>query len=519
MKRLLFIVSILLFTVSCGKESGEQTEQKVYILDQIIESIALPNDTGSYQLDLSLKGCGFNIIISLNNSEAVLPEGKYHITSDINATGGCKVTLSDGGAGREVTSGEVAISSSNGIYSIAMDLVLNKTINYSFAYEGAVTFDTSITPSGNTILVTEGNVTTYNQYWQEVVVNGVSKYTVTVIDQKENTLAAIEFIGMPGKKLSELAGDYNVLANTTSPGTIVAGAINWGSGSGSFYIDDKNTYKYIVGGTVSLTCIKDNDGTNYYTISGSGLTTKELTGVAGTGSMKLKHIVEDAFKGEIIRNLTVTSSAMGRTMKYSIYLPGDYEAGKSFPILYLLHGYGDENNAWIDKGMLLKTAYSHEKNGGMQMIVVCPDGLTEFYIGNFETYMYEEFMPHIESTYKFNEKRAVAGLSMGGYGTLYYWSKYPEMYRYAYAMSPAVDVAGTSEILADKNKDILPALTIETGIQDYTTPLAGITEFHDYLVSMDIEHEFITRDGSHDWKFWQECLPKVLKKCGEAFKD
>ena len=132
--------------------------------------------------------------------------------------------------------------------------------------------------------------------------------------------------------------------------------------------------------------------------------------------------------------------------------------------------------------------------------------------------MYDELMPHIESTYKFNGKRAVAGLSMGGYGSLYYWSKYPEMYKYAYAMSPAVDVSGTSKILAGKDKDILPPLTIETGIQDGTTPLSGITDFHNYLVSEGIEHEFITRDGTHDWKFWQECLPKVLKKCGESFE-
>ncbi len=518
MKRLLIIIAILLIAVSCGKETGEKSGQKIYTLDQVVESIALPNESGSYQLDLTLKGHGFNVTISFNNSEAILPEGRFQASSDINVPGGCKIALSDGGSGREVTSGEVNISSSNGIYSIAIDIVLNKTINYAFAYEGAITFDTSITPSGNTILITEGNVTTYNQYWQEVIVNGVSKYTVTVIDPSENTLASIEIIGMPDKKLSDLTGDYNVQSNTTAPGTIVAGAVNWGSGSGSFYVDEMNTQKYIVGGTISLTCIKDNDGTHYFTISGSGLTTKELTGVAGTGSVKLKHIVEDTFKGKIIRNLTVTSSAMGRTMKYSIYLPGDYEAGSSFPILYLLHGYGDENNAWIDKGMLFKTAYSHEKKGGKQMIVVCPDGLTEFYLGRWETYMYDELMPHIESEYKFNGKRAVAGLSMGGYGSLYYWSKYPEMYSYAYAMSPAVDVAGTAEILAGKNKDILPPLTIETGIQDGTTPLSGITAFHDYLVSEGIEHEFITRNGSHDWKFWQECLPKVLNKCGESFE-
>ena len=85
-------------------------------------------------------------------------------------------------------------------------------------------------------------------------------------------------------------------------------------------------------------------------------------------------------------------------------------------------------------------------------------------------------------------------------------------------MSPAVDVNGTAQILVGTDKESLPGLTIETGIQDYTTTLASVTEFHNYLVEEGIDHEFITRDGTHDWKFWQECLPKVLKKCGEAFE-
>ena len=509
MKRLIYIFVLAFAALSCERETDIQPEEKIYILDQVLESVATPNDDGTYHLDLSLKGHGFYVSISLDNAEAAIPDGTYKMVKDSTSSGTCRIKLNDGSAYKRVTSGEVSVSSGEGTARLTIGMTVNQVTEYTFVYEGSLAFDIDLTPSGNTLIVTKGDVLAYG-----VPVKGLSKYTVTVMDPSRNTIAGLEIVGKADRNLSELVGDYTVTSSATSAGTMVAGVAGWDSGSGSFYTDDRNVQKYITGGEIRIISTKDNDGTDYFSISGSGLTTN----VSASDSLKLEFIIEDPSHGEIIRNSSISSTAMGRPMRYSVYLPSSYEEGTSFPILYLLHGYGDDNNAWIDKGKLLTTAYSYEKDGGRQMIVVCPDGLTDFYVGRFETYMYEELMPHIESTYKFNGKRAVAGLSMGGYGTLYYWSKYPEMYSYAYAMSPAVDVGGTSRILADKNKNNLPELTIETGIQDFTTPLAGITDFHDYLVSEGIEHEFITRDGSHDWKFWQECLPKVLKKCGEAFK-
>ena len=164
------------------------------------------------------------------------------------------------------------------------------------------------------------------------------------------------------------------------------------------------------------------------------------------------------------------------------------------------------------------------------MIVVCPDALTTFYIngymGNYKTYFFEELVPAIEKEYNVKTdkySRAVAGLSMGGYGTLYYGLGEPDMFCCAYACSPAVNMGfgypSLYDLATNADRSTLPVLTIETGIHDYTTPLKDNTEFHNHLVSVGIAHDFITRDGTHDWKFWQECLPKVLKKCGETFRD
>ena len=482
-------------------------------LTEVESSVATPYDDGSFKLDLSLKGNGFKASISLDNFSAVLPTGTFAAVSEIIERNHCKLILNDGSKDHEVVHGSVTVAAEAGIYTINIDAIVSVKEKYTLSYSGEVAFDIDFVPSPYSLIALESNVTTWEGY-SEVVISGISKYSIRLIDSSDNTVALFELVEEPGKTLAELVGEYTVGSNN-EPGSLLKGANSWGSISGSFFYDEQNTQSLITKGSIAITCLKNTDGTEYYSFRGSELTSKNA-------SLELEYVKADEFQGTAIRNSVISSKQMNRSMKYSIYLPAGYEDGESYPILYLLHGYGDENNAWLDKGNLFMIAREYEKNGGTPMIVVMPDGLTSFYINNWgsnwESYMYEELMPEVETKYKFNGKRAVAGLSMGGYGTLYYWGKYSDMYSYAYAMSPAVDVSGTSQILFGKDKSKLPPLTIETGIQDQTTPLTGITEFHDYLVSEDIKHEFITRDGGHDWSFWQACLPKALNKCGEAFE-
>ena len=79
------------------------------------------------------------------------------------------------------------------------------------------------------------------------------------------------------------------------------------------------------------------------------------------------------------------------------------------------------------------------------MVIVMPNGLNKFYIADgYEQYFEEELMTEVEKKYHCNGKRAIGGLSMGGYGTLYHALTYPQKFTYAYAMSPAVDNSWTS---------------------------------------------------------------------------
>lgn len=221
----------------------------------------------------------------------------------------------------------------------------------------------------------------------------------------------------------------------------------------------------------------------------------------------------------VYRDISIQSEAMGRTMKYSIWLPAGYSKDEHYPVLWLLHGMGDDQNGWLDKGALNRIATDYTAKGGCKMIIVTPDGLTSFYTGNWERYFYDELMPAVEMDFAITadaRHRAVAGLSMGGFGSLYHAIAHPDMYCCAYACSPATGDILKNMIEAMEDTSKLPSITIETGSEDYTVG-SQPKDFHDFLVEKGIEHEWILRSGTHDWKFWQECLPKVLDKAGQSF--
>ena len=226
---------------------------------------------------------------------------------------------------------------------------------------------------------------------------------------------------------------------------------------------------------------------------------------------------------KLYQDLTITSKALARKMTYSVWLPNGYDETKTYPVLYLLHGYeqGDQSHldrCWVEKGNARQIAKDYVAGGGVQMIIVMPNGLSMFYQGAYETYMHEELIPYVEKSFGGNGKRAIAGLSMGGYGTLYNALKYPTTFTYAYAMSPAANDSMKALVDAQADVKVFPAFTIEVGNQDTTVDNAASLSLANYMKEKGIQCEFIARDGIHYWDFWMECLPQALKKVGESFK-
>ena len=243
-----------------------------------------------------------------------------------------------------------------------------------------------------------------------------------------------------------------------------------------------------------------------------------------------------ANKQSAVVEFSMDSKAMGRKMHCQVWLPANYDKKETYPFLYLLHGYetNDQNGrfdrCWLDKGNAAMIADDYQKANGVPMVIVMPNGLDKFYISDgYEEYFETELMPQIEAEYKCNGKRAIAGLSMGGFGTFYHAISYHEKFTYAYAMSPAtnldwrpyginiyVNMINLFNSQADRTH--FPAFTIELGNQDTTVSNADARSLYYHLKNNGITCDLIERDGTHYWDFWQGCLPKALIKVGQSFK-
>lgn len=263
--------------------------------------------------------------------------------------------------------------------------------------------------------------------------------------------------------------------------------------------------------------------------------------------------------GKVYDNLSMKSEVLKGERKYAIYLPPDYETSeRSYPVLYLLHGYGDDQAGWIQFGEVLHIAYKAIKEGkATPMIIVMPNADAPYrgYVNRPETdYRYEdffinEFIPYIEKTYRIRSQkryRAIAGLSMGGEGTFIYALHHPELFSSACPLSAATGpsnadslnnyyiLRGIENLSKEKALEFynnynvvnlinnLPAgqlksvrWYIDCGDDDFLTIMNS--EVHIAMTKKGIPHEFRMRDGAHNWTYWRESLPSVLKFVSDAF--
>lgn len=241
--------------------------------------------------------------------------------------------------------------------------------------------------------------------------------------------------------------------------------------------------------------------------------------------------VTDGSKGTVLRNHTIHSEILRRDMLYSIYLPAGYTDSKQYPVLYLLHGWGGDQNEWWVYDDMADDADAMIASGEVpEMIIVTPDGQTWRYIDNwngngldYEQYFFKELMPYIETRYSIRrerQSRAIGGFSMGGYGALRYGVVHHELFSYVYAMSSVIGesgLTGMGSIVTNYQPSVLPGITLECGDRDYFT--YDNREFSAQLTQLGIAHEHIERNGGHDWEFWSACTPKMLRKVGELFRQ
>src|SRR4030042_5657028 len=120
--------------------------------------------------------------------------------------------------------------------------------------------------------------------------------------------------------------------------------------------------------------------------------------------------------GKVYDNLSMSSKILQGERKYAIYLPPDYETSqRSYPVLYLLHGLGDDQTGWVQFGEVLHIADKAINEGkSTPMVIVMPDANTggPGYVNDvrgtwlYEDFFFQEFMPFVEKTYRIKaEKR------------------------------------------------------------------------------------------------------------------
>ena len=143
--------------------------------------------------------------------------------------------------------------------------------------------------------------------------------------------------------------------------------------------------------------------------------------------------------GKVMESLVFNSEKVNYPVEYSIYLPPDYEtSNRSYPVLYLLHGYSDDETGWIQFGEANRIADEGIAKGEFApCIIVIPDGKVTWYINSadgkdpWEDMFIEEFIPFVEKEYRVRSKkefRAIAGLSMGGNGALLLSMHHPDLF-------------------------------------------------------------------------------------------
>jgi enterochelin esterase family protein len=245
------------------------------------------------------------------------------------------------------------------------------------------------------------------------------------------------------------------------------------------------------------------------------------------------------------------SPTAGLTRRLTVYTPAGYEtSGKEYPVLYLLHGIGGDENAWSELGraaQILDNLIAQGKAEPMLVVMTngnisqeaCPGETSEGFRvptmmlpktmeGSFET-AFPDVVKFVEKTYRVKKDkahRAIAGLSMGGFHSLFISINNPDTFDYVGLFSAAVDQqqntanGGFPNIYADRNQKIdhlfskHPKLFwIGIGKTDFL--FKNNNDLRAYLDSKNHKYTYLETEGGHIWRNWRiylsEFVPLLFK--------
>ncbi|HKH32693.1 MAG TPA: alpha/beta hydrolase family protein [Beijerinckiaceae bacterium] len=260
--------------------------------------------------------------------------------------------------------------------------------------------------------------------------------------------------------------------------------------------------------------------------------------------------------GEVVFGLAAPSAALGRDIPYSLYRPAEAPApGERWPVLYLLHGLGDDERVWATLGRAAETLDGLLAARKLKpILVVMPMAQDSWYVDNpdpgsrglFAQALTRDLVDHIDRVYPTaacRAGRALGGLSMGGYGALLYAMDNPRRYAAAFSFSgslfrpmPDEEAARAGRpthmfraafgqpfdarrfnrwnlfprlpaYIAEKDR---PAFYLTVGDNDFPRLKEGNIAFHRALAEAGVDAPFRIDPGQHNWTLWAAQLGPAL---------
>lgn len=218
------------------------------------------------------------------------------------------------------------------------------------------------------------------------------------------------------------------------------------------------------------------------------------------------------------------SATVGIVRKARVYTPPGYSSSQRYPVLYLLHGIGGDENEWARNGspdVILDNLYADKK--AKPMIVVMPNGRASKdttakdsipkqspAFAAFEKDLLNDLIPFIESHYSADakrESRALAGLSMGGGQALNFGLGHLDTFAWVGGFSSAPNTKSPEKLISNPDDTIkkLKLLYVSCGDRDYLFSISR--SIHNMLDEKHIRHFYrVIPDGHHDFKVWKSDL-------------
>ena len=236
-----------------------------------------------------------------------------------------------------------------------------------------------------------------------------------------------------------------------------------------------------------------------------------------------------------IDTLVVSSKSMNKEIKNLVILPETYQTTtNSYPVIFMLHGYGEDHTYWINNIPSVKDFADQ-----YQVIIITPDGgEASWYLDSpvdpsyqYETYLNFELLPEVEKQYrtlKSRESRAITGLSMGGHGAFYQALRNPDIWGMAGSMSGGMDITKFTDRwhlkallgnyednpdywkenaivgMAELAKDAGLHLIFDTGMDDFF--LEVNRALHQRFLELGVPHDYIERPGGHSKDYWENSI-------------